>query len=138
MGVLTEKIRDLGFDVTAVDIAGQPLKALRERGIVTKQDYVPKTLLEDGRFGLVVATDLIAEIPPTEYRLFFAEITRLLAREGRTVCSTSIDIYSENALQRFAQLAETELVIEAISKYVDLAIENADKKVDIIEVIILF
>lgn len=115
-GAFSRLLRDSGATVVAVDIAANALKALQEGGDLTnitpQRDFVPKTLLEDSSFDLVVALDLIAYLDPNEFRLFFAEVARLVKANGNVVCSTPIDILSDNALQRFAALAATELHIE--------------------------
>ena len=113
-GQLSRALTKRGIDVTAVDCASQPLAALRhgiDAPAAVKQDYIPKTLLDDNSFDLVLATDLIEYLPATEYRLFFAEVARLVKSDGYVVCSTAIDILSDDALARFAALAETELNI---------------------------
>ena len=72
------------------------------------QEYVPRTKLDDMRYDVVLAAELIAYLPPDEYRLFMSEMCRLVKRDGFVVCSTAIDINSEDALVRFAELFETE------------------------------
>ena len=42
----------------------------------------------------------------------FSELARIIKTEGVVVCSTPIDIDSENALERFSGLAETEFEID--------------------------
>ena len=113
-GTFTRRLRDSGAAVHAVDIAGNALKALHQHddsNIQTFQDYVPMTSLKDNAYDLVVATDIIAYLHPNEYRLFFAELSRLVKPEGYAVCSTPVDINSDDALQRFGALAETEFII---------------------------
>jgi len=115
-GVLSVRLRDAGADkVTALDISSQALKLLKEKDaqrIETVQDYLPMTSLNDNTYDLVIATDVIAYLPPQDYRLFFSELSRLVKSEGYVVCSTSLDLNSEDALERFAALAETEFKIE--------------------------
>jgi 2-polyprenyl-3-methyl-5-hydroxy-6-metoxy-1,4-benzoquinol methylase len=114
-GVLSRKIRDKGAKVDAVDISSNALKLIKEQnhqGIETIQDYIPMTTLKDDFYDLVLSTELVALMPEDEYRLYFSELARLVKLEGYVVCSTLIDINSEDALQRFANLAETEFKIE--------------------------
>ncbi len=113
-GVLSELLASAGASVVAVDIASNALKILEEKhfpNIKTQLEYVPRTSLDDDFFDIVVAADLIAYLPHDDFRLFFSELARLVTREGIVVCSTPIDIYSEDSLQRFIELAETELKI---------------------------
>lgn len=118
-GLLSVKMRDAGAElVDAVDVASNALKQLETHdmtGIRPFQDYVPYTHLEDNGYDLVVCTELIAELPPNEYRLFFSELSRLVKPTGKVVCSTPLDIYSEDPLEKFCFLAETELILESLT-----------------------
>jgi len=113
-GLFSRCFRDGGARVDAVDIASNALKLLEKeegRGITLKQDYIPKSTLQDEAYDLVAALELIAYIPKEGQRLAFAEMARLLKEEGHLVCSTPIDIDSTDALARFASLAETEFKV---------------------------
>lgn len=112
-GIFAKHFRDKGAKVDAVDIAKNALDHLKnEPDITPLQQYIPYTRLEDDHYDLVLSTELIAYLPREDYRLYFSEISRLVKKEGFAVCSTPIDIYSDDALQRFASLAETEFDIE--------------------------
>lgn len=114
-GVLSRRMRDAGGTVTSVDISSNALKILKKNdttNIHPVQDYVPKTSLKDDSYDLVVCTELIAHLPPDEYRLLFSELTRLVKADGYIICSSSMDIDSTDALQRFADMAETEIQID--------------------------
>lgn len=114
-GVFTRGLRDSGAILHAVDISSIALKKLKEhdmRNIEAFQDCLPATKLQDDSYGLVVCTEVIAYLDPNDYRILFAELSRLIKPNGYVVCSTSLDINSEDALQRFAMLAETEFIIE--------------------------
>lgn len=113
-GFLTTKMREAGADVDAVDIASIALKRLEQNDdhIRLIQDWVPQTKLEDSAYDLVVCTELIAELQSHDYRLFFSELCRLVKNDGIVICSTALDINSEDALQRFEQLAETEFLVK--------------------------
>jgi chemotaxis methyl-accepting protein methylase len=76
------------------------------------QDALPSTKLDDDAYDLVLCTDVIGYLNSKDYRLLMAELSRLVKRTGHVVCSTAIDINSEDALQRFGSLAETEFEIE--------------------------
>ena len=112
-GTLSKHLRDKGAKVDAIDIAKNALKHVEnEENITPLQEYVPYTHLEDDHYDLVLSTELIAYLPKEDYRLYFSELSRLVKKDGFVVCSTPIDIYSDDALQRFASLAETEFDIQ--------------------------
>ncbi|MEM1282549.1 MAG: class I SAM-dependent methyltransferase [Chlamydiota bacterium] len=113
-GVISKKLRDEGATVDAVDVSQNALKELQTKnfeGIHPIHDYMPNTNLKDSHYDIVLATELIADIPPDQYRIFFSELARVVNAEGYVICSTPIDIQSENALERFAELASTEFNI---------------------------
>lgn len=108
-------LRDEGAKVDALDIASKALDLLKKNdinNITPLQDCLPATRLNDDAYDLLVCTETIAYLQPKEYRLLFAELSRLVNKEGIVACSTSLDIYSENALEHFAALAETEFEID--------------------------
>lgn len=110
-GVMSRKLRDEGATIDAVDISQNALKELQKQdyqGIHPIHDYVPNTELKGDHYDVVVAAELIADLEENQYRIFFSELARIVNAEGYVVCSTPIDIQSENALQRFAELAGTE------------------------------
>ncbi len=114
-GVMSRRIRDAGASIHAVDISNNALKILAQSdmtSIQATQDYVPRTTLTDESYDLVISTELIAWLPSDDYRLYMAELARLVKGEGWVVCSTAVDIDSEDALQRFAALAETEFTVK--------------------------
>lgn len=117
-GILSKKISEvseLNTQIHAADIASNALKLVNENNhpnIKTFQEYLPRTLLTDDAYDVVISTDVIAYLNPDEYRLYFSELSRLMNSQGYVICSTPIDIKSEDSLQRFAALAETEFSIE--------------------------
>lgn len=114
-GILSRKLRDKGAHVTAVDISKNALKRLKEKDshqIETVQGYAPKTSLPDNHFTIVMATELIAYLTPKEQRILISEMARLITKDGYMICSTLLDIESEDALQRFADLIATEFTVE--------------------------
>jgi 2-polyprenyl-3-methyl-5-hydroxy-6-metoxy-1,4-benzoquinol methylase len=114
-GVLTQRLCQQCAHVDAVDVAATPLarlEAAETQNLTLIQDYLPRTRLEDDTYDLAISTDVIAFLNPDDYRLFFSELSRVIKRTGYVVCSTPLDINSEDALQRFANLAETEFQIE--------------------------
>lgn len=120
-GVFSRRLRDAGAKVEAIDIAENALKKFKEidaEKIQLKTDAMPATHLSDHSYQLVICTELIAEIPKDDYRLFFAELARLIHPNGRLVCSTPIDIDSVGGLERFIELAQTEFdIIEDVASY---------------------
>jgi 2-polyprenyl-3-methyl-5-hydroxy-6-metoxy-1,4-benzoquinol methylase len=114
-GVFTELIHETGATVHAVDIASNALKLLRAKklnAVQAIQEFVPQTSLKDRNYDGVFALELVAYLPHVEHRLFFSELRRLLKPGGFAVFSTSLDIDSEDALERFEALAESEFKIE--------------------------
>jgi 2-polyprenyl-3-methyl-5-hydroxy-6-metoxy-1,4-benzoquinol methylase len=114
-GVISRLLRDSGAKIDAVDVAMNALNRLKEQNmhnIRPIQDCLPSTRLDDNDYDLIVCTEIIGYLNPNEYRLFFAELSRLVNRDGIVACSSSLDINSENALERFAAFAETEFEIE--------------------------
>ncbi|MCB1112467.1 MAG: class I SAM-dependent methyltransferase [Chlamydiales bacterium] len=110
-GALSLLLQKMGASVESIDIAANALKRLEGKGLELKQDFLPKTLVEDSYYDLVICTDVIGDVAPKVYRHFFAELARVVKDEGYVVCSTALDIDTDDALQRFAELAETELIV---------------------------
>lgn len=110
-GVFSRRLAKEGAHVHAVDISSLALQLIQKEcpsNITVSQDYLPRTLLNDSEYDLVISTDLIAYLPTDEHRLYFSELGRLVKADGYTICSTPLDINSEDSLERFASLAETE------------------------------
>jgi 2-polyprenyl-3-methyl-5-hydroxy-6-metoxy-1,4-benzoquinol methylase len=117
-GEFSKLLTEYGAEVTAVDISALALKKISENAgskVRLKQDYVPKTTLDDEEFDLVIALDLIAYLSPEDFRLFFIEMARLLKYNGRGLFSTAVDFRSEDSLKRFIELTETEFTVQKIS-----------------------
>lgn len=114
-GVLSCMLRDSGAHVDAVDAAGNALALLKTGNmdnITAIQDCLPNTSLNDNAYDVVVCTEVIAYLRQNEYRLLMAEMARLVKSGGFVVCSTPLDINTENPLDRFATLAETEFTVD--------------------------
>lgn len=114
-GVFARMMQEEGVSVDAVDISQNALKIVNSQEhsrIQTMQDYVPNTKLKEDDYDIVICTELIAELQADEYRLLISEMIRLVKPDGWIVCSTSLDIDSVDALQRFAELAESEIAID--------------------------
>lgn len=105
-----------GVKVDAVDIASLALervKALQNPSLLPIQDYIPHSQLQDEKYDLVLACELIGYLQPQEQRLFFSEIARIATLNGHILVSTRIDLNSSDALERLNDLADTELLIKA-------------------------
>jgi ubiquinone/menaquinone biosynthesis C-methylase UbiE len=111
-GVITRKLRDLGTSsLDAVDVASQALNKLQEHDmsrIKAIQDCLPATRLNDSDYDIVVCTEVIGYLEAQEYRLLFAELSRLVKNNGIVICSTALDPTTEHPLDIFSQLAESE------------------------------
>ena len=120
-GVFSRRLRDAGARVKAADIAKNALKRFEaedSRNIELKQDAMPATSLPDHGYDIIICTELIAELCRDDYRLFFAELSRLIRPDGYLVCSSPIDIYSEGGVEKLIELSQTEFdIIDAISSY---------------------
>lgn len=112
-GALTKFLQKSGLQVDAVDISTLALNTLSFLPDTQKvHAYVPYTPLPDRHYDLVLALDLIAELPKDEQRLCISECARLLKPEGHVLLSTPLDIYSEDPLPRFLYLVTTEFTVE--------------------------
>lgn len=120
-GIFSRRLRDAGAQVHAVDIAENALKKFREIGsdhIDLKQEAMPDTHLPDQSFQTIICTELIAEIPQQNYRLFFAELARIITPDGYLICSSSIDIESVGGVEKLIELVQSEFdIIEDIASY---------------------
>lgn len=114
-GILSRKMRDAGAHVDAIDVATQALQKLKSEDmhhITAIQDCLPSTSLEDQVYDLVLCTELISYLKSADYRIFMAELARLVKNEGYVACSTELDINTNDPLEKFVALAETEFSVE--------------------------
>jgi 2-polyprenyl-3-methyl-5-hydroxy-6-metoxy-1,4-benzoquinol methylase len=120
-GIFSRRLRDAGAQVEAVDIAENALKKFKEvdaERIQLKQEAMPETHLSDQGYKVIICTELIAELPREDYRLFFAELSRLIQPDGYLVCSSPIDIDSVGGVERLIELAQSEFdIIEEVASY---------------------
>lgn len=108
-GTVSKLLKAEGAAVDAVDISDVALKPLKDvSDIKAIQDYIPSTKLADDGYDIVLSTELIGYLPKEERRLYFAELSRLVKTDGFVICSTGLDIHTEDALQAFVDLVETE------------------------------
>lgn len=111
-GDLAQKMCQAGALCDACDIASNALKQLPNLPhLHPKKTSLPETHLEDNAYDFILCCDTIAELDPRDYRLAIAELCRLLKPEGKVLISTPLDIYAEDALDRFIKLVETEFTI---------------------------
>lgn len=120
-GLFSRRLRDHGARVTGADIAENALKCFQRDGsdgIQLNRETMPDTSLPDDHFDLIICTELIAELPKEEYRLFFAELSRLIKTDGYVICSSGIDIASEGGVEKLIELAQTEFdILEEVVSY---------------------
>lgn len=120
-GIFSIQLAKAGASVDAIDIAENALKKLKnecDSNIHLKCDAMPNTNLQDQNYDIIICTELIAEMPRNDYRLFFAELSRLIKPNGILICSTSIDIHTEGGVDKFIGLAKTEwTIIDATESY---------------------
>ncbi len=113
-GVMTQRLKEAGARVHALDIASIPLKILQEKVPQVDQTFqqcLPHTTLEDDAYDMVFADEVIAFIPPQQLRLFMSELSRLIKPDGYVICSTALDLNTQDPLARFESLTETEFKI---------------------------
>jgi len=114
-GVLAKRMRSAGAQVDAVDISNNALKRLDDEGaegIRLIRATLPFTPLHDGSYDLVVCTDVIADLQGHDRRLLISELTRLIKAEGFIVCSTALDTHTDDALDLFLSLVQTECKLQ--------------------------
>jgi 2-polyprenyl-3-methyl-5-hydroxy-6-metoxy-1,4-benzoquinol methylase len=114
-GDLTRVIRDLGAKVDAVDAATLALQHLKNHdmtNITPIHDCLPSTHLPDDAYDLVVCTEVIGYLFPSDYRLGISELSRIIKSDGLLICSSELDINTTDPVENFALLAETEFEIE--------------------------
>jgi 2-polyprenyl-3-methyl-5-hydroxy-6-metoxy-1,4-benzoquinol methylase len=120
-GVFSRRLRDSGAKVEALDIAENALKRFKEKDadrIRLARDAMPETALPDHGYKVVICTELIAELPREDYRLFFAELARLIQPDGYLICSSPIDIDSVGGTERLIELAQSEFdILEDVASY---------------------
>lgn len=117
-GWLAHHLANLGANVTALDISRNALKHAEKQTdlpIRWVQDTLPNTKLDDDSYELVIAADLITDLHPKDYRVFIAELARIVTREGVVVISTELDPHTEGPLDGFLALLATELEILTLS-----------------------
>jgi len=104
-----------GAHVTAVDAADSmpvPDQVKRIKGCL------PYVRLPEESFDGVLLTDVIAEIEPHLYRLLLSEISTLMKRDSFFLCSTELDLGSEDPYSHFLSLLRTEFqVLETKKSY---------------------
>lgn len=106
-----------GADITAVDVAQSALDKCPEH-IKRVRGCLPYCRLPEESFDGVLLTDVIAELEPHLYRLMLSEVSVLMKRDGFFLCSTELDLYSEDPLGHFLAFLKTEFeVVETKKSY---------------------
>jgi len=108
-GFLAKTLCQWGATCDACDISLKQLPQLPNLHPI--QTFLPETNLADTAYDLVLCIDTIAELNPRDYRIAMAELCRILKLQGEAILSTPIDIYSQDALERFLGLVQTEFTI---------------------------
>lgn len=104
-----------GFHVDAIDIAHKAVDRLQGHPSITPQvGFVPFLTLEEGVYDVVLAANLIAEVPEPLRRLALSQLSVLLKPSGTAVISTPLDMKAEDALPRFLGLIQTEFTLESV------------------------
>lgn len=110
-----KKLGGVGITTTVVDAASHPLEELKDHVSAIYKGCLPYlNQLDDEKFDLLICTEVIALLPSSLHRLAVSELARLISRRGEALISTPLDLYSEDALERFITLIETEFAIEEI------------------------
>jgi ubiquinone/menaquinone biosynthesis C-methylase UbiE len=104
-------LAERGGHPTAVDLFENISESGQRSQISYQRAAIPYLPFPDASFDGLVFSDVIAEIDPPLYRLTFSELARLLTRSGWIICSTQLDLYSEDAHERFIGLIESEFEI---------------------------
>ncbi len=107
-GLFSRRIASQGGRIEAVDISSVALNNLSDTTIPCHQDYLPSSRLADDTYDLVIALDLLAELPPSEHRLFFSELHRIAKKKGWLLFSTPIDFTTEHPLEKLLDLVQTD------------------------------
>jgi ubiquinone/menaquinone biosynthesis C-methylase UbiE len=115
-GLFATLLAQQGGELTVADVSEKALKYCTHPNLTCHRVCVPYLPFPDAHFDGLVFTDVIAEIEPALYRLTLSELSRLLKRKGWLVCSTPLDLYSQDAREKFIQLIETEFEIIASKK----------------------
>jgi 2-polyprenyl-3-methyl-5-hydroxy-6-metoxy-1,4-benzoquinol methylase len=125
-GIFSFRLADQGCQVKAVDIAANALKLVQQKrhtNVSCQQETMPFTSLPDQGYDLVVCTEVIADVYPEDYRLFFAELSRVIRPTGYLLFSSAIDIQTDQGVQRLQELALTEFdILESVVSYHALSI----------------
>ncbi|MCB1149788.1 MAG: class I SAM-dependent methyltransferase [Chlamydiia bacterium] len=110
-------LAEKGRAVLCTDIASGALQHIPEDPHLTKEKQgLPSTTLDDSRYDLCLALEVIAELDRRDLRLAVAELCRIIKNDGRVVLSSALDINSEDALERLVNVLETEFKIERLER----------------------
>ncbi len=86
-GIVAEKIKSLGYDITVADIAQEALIIAENRGLKTiSMDFNETFPIMSEEFDLIIAGEVIEHIFDTDK--FLSECFRILKRDGSIVITT--------------------------------------------------
>ncbi len=107
-----QRLGRLGYPCDALDIASAPLGIHAKRGdIKIVQAILPETPFATNSYDLIICTDVIGDLSPKNHRLLLSELSRIITVDGHIIISSSLDIYSEYALEKFCSLLTSEFEI---------------------------
>lgn len=104
-----------GGAITALDISERAL-SLCPDGVKKIRRILPYSHLPEQNFDCVLLTEVLAEIEPHLHRLLLSEIFAIMKKEAFFICSTELDIYSEDALEQFLVLLQCEFEVIELKK----------------------
>lgn len=96
-----------GAQVCASDGAANALKHLDKEKMELRLELLPHTKLQDRSYDLSLATDVLAELPERDYRLFISELARITDIGGLVMVSSPVRANS-NAVPRMQGLVSSE------------------------------
>lgn len=102
-------------NVTALDVSATAL-AKCPKHVKGVQQCLPYLRLPEEHFDLVLLTEVIAELQPQLYRLLLSEISFVMKKGGFFLCSTELDLYSEDPFLNFVSLVQTEFDLVEVKK----------------------
>lgn len=107
-GHLLEVLAQRQVEVSGLDAASNALKwTARRVSASLYTEVLPDTKLADQAYDLVICTDVLAELPPRDHRLFISELARLLKPEGQLLISVNV-LACSDAVERLCGLLGTE------------------------------
>jgi SAM-dependent methyltransferase len=88
-GVISNRLFDLGIDVTGVDISEPALVHVRGKSALASSDQLP---FEDGAFDCLIAADLLEHLPEGVFEHTLNELARVAAKYVIVNCPHAEDL----------------------------------------------